>query len=335
MQKSVSSVDVFDAARFLFEKSGRQSPPSNQQVRDYLGRGSMTTISKYMRQWRDMFGIDGQEQTPEAHLDSVVRFVFEALEEKADAKIETAKDEFDEQKHKLDQQIQSLIKDKRHLESRLSDLDALLQEANEQIQQLRTLNESHENSITALSNEVHAKKARNTELAETLAVERDRLQRKEKEWSANQDELVRQSAQLAASLEQCREKIKAQAETIAKQEADLEHSRSENKELEKSLLNFTRDYKEISLHLRESDEERNRLQQQLDRATLKEAAAESALLQKSEELVRSLDGQAALIADKTRLEQDKDRLISELESLKKQIEKDNKEKTSKQGKQEH
>lgn len=195
---TITKEAVFQAAEAL-TAAGKVAKVS--AVREFLGKGSFTTINEYMREWRE------QQKGPEAPVREVAP--------------ETV--------------VNRLMDFGNNLWAVATELAAeSLRSERETLEQMKVQMEEEQNETVAfadnLANEVDLLRAKNMELDGVLSVEREAHEATRRMWQAETDEVIRLRVELESALNRL-EDFKSQA---ARYENQYLRSEEENKKLLKS-----------------------------------------------------------------------------------------------------
>ena len=288
MQKTTREL-VFDAAEALLKEGIK---PSQQNIRERIGRGSATTIHKALNEWWGSLSARLDHQQQEAKLPE---FLSKSLVELWQQALERSRAEVDKE--------QQLIKES--LLEKRKELDSSAEHSRQQTEQIASqLNQAHQR-IAELQDRLDQIQKENIELERQIVAESSRSQEQARQIKA-QDKIIAQlekNSAGAGAASKSRKSIRINPQHADKKENLLNFGfEEENQNLKSAIENLDRRLVEREQQLSASQDELleakrrfYRLESNADgQVALAEAKLEGQLTAKDAEIERLL----ALLADK-------------------------------------
>ena len=133
-----NGVTFYDIAETVPKLIEQRKTPSIDNIREYLGTGSKSTIAKLLREWKAQQGLrpeDDSHLPPD--LTELVKLLWDRVRQKADTQIANERQEFDA---KIAETQQQYLQERRHhknLQHRHHGLEEQLHQQTKDNQQLR------------------------------------------------------------------------------------------------------------------------------------------------------------------------------------------------------
>lgn len=314
--------DIFDTADHLLASTGR--PPTNQDVRDALGRGSMTTISEHMRQWRKANIKDsGSRKIPKEQLAAITDQVYTQLEEMAGERAREAAEKAEALKRKYDAELQTLQEKNVFLNGQLNAERKRVETLANELSALRDGNHSLEERNASLAKQLDTTKAKFTDLtvhseaAEARhKTDADSLKAELRETNKTLQDLQRQYGKLQSTVDHQKTLLDNAKTAQALLRDELDKARA----VEGTLNERIRNLEASEAALRASNKQLNETLATKTAAATKDSASREYLEQRLADIterMRSIeDANTALRQDKKDLASDKAALRAEISELK-------------------
>lgn len=327
MLPAITRIDIFDTADRLLAATGRH--PTNQAVRDALKRGSMTTISEHMRDWRKInCDESGGRPLPKKQLEVITAQVYTQLEEMANERVREVEEEAKVLSLEQQDTITSLNKKTAFLDEQLTAerkrTDALAKE----LSALREGNNSLEERNASLAKQLDTAKAKLSDLAAHSEAAESRHKRESDALRAEIHAANKALQELQRQYGELQSTAQHHQKALYRAEAD---QRSLQDELDKAKAAAAaageriRNIEESEAALRQRNQQLNELLASANETVTKESASREHLEQRLADMaerMRSIDDDnAALRQDKKDLASDKAALRAEISELKTRLKK--------------
>jgi chromosome segregation ATPase len=260
-----TGITYFDVSNAIATLQGQQKNPTVDSIREELGTGSRSTISKYFQEWKTKNGIKNATETGiPIELQNLIQSLWEKIQADADTKIEKHQVEADAEINDTKNQLAQSELQNATLQSEIQSLSEKLKL---QIQITDTLkndlsNEKNENiklgeRIAALESQNTTHKSENDRLHQLLKNTQDNLVHYQKAVEAQRQEqmmlLEKQRADYESRLIQFHnlQLILTQEKTAAE---------SKNDQLNYSFKTLKNDFQSLQKNLHKLDSEKQQLQ---------------------------------------------------------------------------
>jgi chromosome segregation ATPase len=127
-----------DVAQAIVQIQGRQESPTVDRIREVLGTGSRSTISRLLREWKAKHNLlSGDNADIPSELLDLIKSLWSHVQDNADDKIQQALAEFTEKESSLTKELQTEKQEKAELRKSIQSLEENLHQKSEKLEQAR------------------------------------------------------------------------------------------------------------------------------------------------------------------------------------------------------
>lgn len=152
-------ITYLEVSKAIASIQGKQQVPTVDRIRDILGTGSRSTISKYLREWKEKNQLlPTDELGMPVELLQMVKSLWAMLKEKSDNELEQARTEIKAESIELSKSLQTEKQQTAILQKEVHQLEEINSELNQQVQILQKSQQDANTEIQRLNERISVMK---------------------------------------------------------------------------------------------------------------------------------------------------------------------------------
>lgn len=152
-------ITYLEVSKAIAAIQGKQQVPTVDRIRDVLGTGSRSTISKYLREWKEKNQLlPTDELGMPVELLQMVKSLWAMLKEKSDNELEQARTEIKAESIELSKSLQAKKQQTAMLQKEVHQLEEINSELNQQVQILQKSQQDANTEIQLLNERISVMK---------------------------------------------------------------------------------------------------------------------------------------------------------------------------------